>query len=134
MKPMLTLIILTLLAIALGYFVALKTRRRGIAPAERARITRAWNAASNQQDPVRRVLEADKVLDMALGASGFSGTLGDKLKAAGPRFRDLDAVWQAHKLRNRLAHEAHAEVSATESDAVLRTLRKEIEDLIGRLD
>lgn len=134
MKPMLTLVILTLLAIALGYFVALKTRRRGIAPAQRARIVRAWNAAKDQQDPVRRVLEADKVLDMALGACGFAGPLGDKLKDAGPRFGDLDAVWRAHKLRNRLAHEAHAEVSGKEADGALKAIRRGIEDITGRID
>ena len=52
------------------------------------------------------VIEADKLLGRALEESGVkSGSVGDRLKAAGRRLADKDAVWEAHRLRNRIVHE-----------------------------
>lgn len=52
------------------------------------------------------VMEADKLLDHALKEWRLSGeTMSDRMKAAGKLMGDEDAVWSAHKLRNRLAHE-----------------------------
>jgi len=49
------------------------------------------------------IIQADKLLDQALKARGFSGqTMGDRLKSS----HAGDKVWAAHKLRNRIAHEA----------------------------
>ena len=52
------------------------------------------------------VLNADKLLDTALKARGFRGdTMGERMKSARSTFRSNDAVWAAHKLRNKIAHE-----------------------------
>ena len=51
------------------------------------------------------IIDADKILDYALSRKGFVGSVGEKLKKAGPRFTNLDGVWRAHKYRNKLAHE-----------------------------
>jgi len=52
------------------------------------------------------VLNADKLLDAALKARGFRGeTMGERMKNARNAFRNNDAVWGAHKLRNKIAHE-----------------------------
>lgn len=118
-------------AVIVMWIVKRLRRKRRVSAPDRARIARAWATAQSQTDPVRQVLEADKVLDMALGICGFSGTLGDKLKAAGPRFRDIDAVWRAHKLRNHVAHEAHATATQSEAASALRAMKKGIEDLVG---
>lgn len=53
------------------------------------------------------ILEADKLLDSALKMKGFAGkSLGERLKIASYKFERLRKVWPAHKLRNRLVHEA----------------------------
>ncbi len=54
---------------------------------------------------VGAIIDADKILDYALARRGFIGSVGEKLKKAGPRFSNLDGVWRAHKYRNKLAHE-----------------------------
>ncbi len=53
------------------------------------------------------VMEADKLLDHALKAMAMPGkTLGDRLKFAAYRYPKIRNVWNAHRLRNSLAHEA----------------------------
>lgn len=68
------------------------------------------------------VSEADKLLDAAMQYSRIPGsTMGERLKAARDRFpADLyQQVWDAHKVRNTLAHEIGASVNkATASQAV----------------
>ncbi len=53
------------------------------------------------------ILEADKLLNDALREAGVMGTqLGDRLKRANDRqVPNLQELWQAHKLRNQIAHE-----------------------------
>jgi hypothetical protein len=59
----------------------------------------------SEEDPVMAIMNADKILNYTLSRYGFEGSLGEKLKAAAPRFSRIDHVWAAHKLRNTLAHE-----------------------------
>ncbi|MEN9552211.1 MAG: hypothetical protein RI935_588 [Candidatus Parcubacteria bacterium] len=50
------------------------------------------------------VMEADNLLHEVLREKGYQGeTLGEMLKAAS--FRTIDLAWDAHKIRNRIAHE-----------------------------
>jgi hypothetical protein len=53
------------------------------------------------------ILEADKLLNDALREAGVMGIqLGDRLKKATPnQVPNLNELWQAHKLRNQIAHE-----------------------------
>lgn len=53
------------------------------------------------------VMEADKLLDHALKSLAMPGnTLGERLKFAAYKFPKIRNVWNAHRLRNQLAHEA----------------------------
>ncbi len=52
-----------------------------------------------------QILEFDKLLDFCLTEKGYDGNLGEKMKAYHLGFRDENAVWKAHRLRNQLAHE-----------------------------
>ncbi len=53
------------------------------------------------------ILEADKLLNDALRDAGVMGLqLGDRLKkATESQVPNLNELWQAHKLRNQIAHE-----------------------------
>jgi hypothetical protein len=53
------------------------------------------------------ILEADKLLNDALREAGIAGVqLGDRLKkATAEQVPNLNELWQAHKLRNQIAHE-----------------------------
>jgi len=64
----------------------------------------------NSQNPAEwrlAILEADVMLDEMLRAGGFHGeTLGEMLKDI-PKgdFKTIDSAWEAHKIRNAIAHE-----------------------------
>ncbi len=55
------------------------------------------------------VIEADKLLDEALMGAGVQGKeLGERLKKIKPsQLPNIENVWEAHKLRNRIAHESN---------------------------
>ncbi len=64
-------------------------------------------SSENPGDWRLAIIEADIMLDDLTKRQGFEGaTLGDRLKNA-PRgdFKTLDKAWDAHKVRNTIAHE-----------------------------
>ncbi len=59
------------------------------------------------------IMDADKLLDYTLRGKGYKGeTLGERLKFASSKMdrSTLDAAWNAHKYRNRIAHEIDTDV------------------------
>ena len=63
-------------------------------------------ASDNPGDWRVAILEADVMLDELVSAMGYDGdTLGEKLKMIEQSdFQTLDAAWEVHKVRNRIAH------------------------------
>ena len=61
----------------------------------------------NQNDWKLAIIEADTMLEELTDQLGFKGeNLGEKLKSADrDRFRNLSLAWEAHIVRNRIAHE-----------------------------
>ncbi len=80
-------------------------------------------------DPKHAILDADKLLDLVLKKKGYRGSLGEKLKKSGKLFSDLNGVWSAHKVRNKIAHELNFEVSEKESKRVLSQFARALRDL-----
>lgn len=78
------------------------------------------------------IMDADKLLDYALAKKGFVGTLGEKLKKAGPGFSDLNGVWRAHKLRNQIAHELE-DINIVEARRALKFFKQGLNDLGANL-
>ena len=62
--------------------------------------------SNNVSDWRLAVIEADVMLDETLRLAGLHGdTVGDMLKSAGKNdFSTLDEAWEAHKIRNAIAH------------------------------
>lgn len=76
------------------------------------------------------IINGDKLLDKALVEMGVSGkTMGDRLKKAGSRFSNLNAVWRAHKLRNAIAHESDIEISYKQASNALTVYKQALKDL-----
>lgn len=63
-------------------------------------------SSDNPNDWRLAIIEADVILDELVTRMGYRGaSLGDKLKQVEPAdFVSLDAAWEAHKTRNRIAH------------------------------
>lgn len=76
------------------------------------------------------VIDADKLLDDALKKRHFRGkTMGERLVSAQRSLSDNDAVWYAHKLRNRLVHEPDVRLKKNEAQQALTGFKKGLHDL-----
>jgi hypothetical protein len=76
------------------------------------------------------IIDADKLLDEALRKNHFKGkTMGERLVSAQRVIKDNDAVWYAHKLRNRLVHEPHVRLKKNEAKSALAGFRQGLKDL-----
>lgn len=76
------------------------------------------------------VINADKLIDHALKQRGFNGnSMGDRLKSASKEFKSRNAVWSAHKLRNKIVHEANSKVSYDDARYALGGFKQALKDL-----
>lgn len=74
--------------------------------------------STNSSDWKLAIIEADIMLDELLRVAGYHGdSIGEMLKAVEKSdFLTLDQAWEAHKVRNRIAHDGAA-FELTERDA-----------------
>lgn len=128
--------IIAILIVAVLVFVAiLLTGKRGYHFNVEAYQTKflAIENKLKQDNPatfMNTVIEADKLLDKAMIEMGVPGkTMGDRLKRAGEKFSNLNAVWRAHKLRNALAHESDLEISYKQAFNALAIYKQALKDL-----
>lgn len=76
------------------------------------------------------ILNADKLLDQALRERGFKGqTMGERMKVAQSSWTNANHVWNAHKMRNRIAHETNVRVSFDETRRALAAFKQALKDL-----
>lgn len=64
-------------------------------------------ASDHPNDWKLAIIEADIILDETLKNLGYAGiSLGERLRGISPnQLNSLDSAWQAHKVRNQIAHE-----------------------------
>lgn len=76
------------------------------------------------------ILNADKLLDQALQDKGCGGkTTAERMKVATSKWSDANAVWTAHKTRNKIAHEQDFSVSFGETRRTLDAFKKALKEL-----
>ena len=104
-------------------FLLKKKKLRGYA---KKRIEKLWNHVDEVDHVAHKVLEADKVLHVAFQELGYKGTLGDCLKRHGSRLPNLNDVWSAHKLRNKIAHDPGIKVSEKDAARAIQSFRRAV--------
>lgn len=77
------------------------------------------------------IMEADKLVDLALKSEVSGETMGDRLRNARKLFpRDTyDKLWTAHKIRNKIAHEADFEGLSSDANLAVRNFEKALKEL-----
>ncbi len=72
------------------------------------------------------IIEADTLLDEMVTKLGYLGqNLGERLKGIEPSdFLTLQEAWEAHKVRNQIAHEAGFQLSKREARRVIELFAK----------
>lgn len=76
------------------------------------------------------IIDADKLLDEALKQTRVKGkTMGERLVSAQHELTNNDAVWFAHKLRNKLVHEQYTNLKETDVKNALVGFRQALKDI-----
>ena len=112
----------------LGY-VLYKRSRRKFSVADRSYFLEQWSRIADGHDIRHAVMDADKLLNVVLRKMGYQGGVGDQLKKAQKLFSDLNGVWSAHKLRNRMAHELELSFVSREGGRALKQFERALRDL-----
>ena len=88
-------------------------------------------SSQNEQDWRGAIVDADIILDEMLGHMGYVGEgIALKLKQVDKAdFKTLQDAWDAHKLRNRIAHEGSSfHLSRTEAEIAINNFKKVFEE------
>ena len=135
MDSTLLILLAIILVVAIGLFAGLGKLNKKRSGLDHVFYQNQWKKiesfkTSGESGWQIAVMEADKLLDHALKARGVRGeTMGDRLKSARGILMNNDAVWQAHKLRNRLAHEHDVRLNTMLVDQALRGFKGGLKDL-----
>jgi len=132
MQPLIIflLVILTFVLLFAVWIFIKKTFKGGFTTKEILYMRSHWMRIIDMfnGNPKGSILDADKLLDFALSKKGIKGTLGEKLKASSGRFSDINGVWAAHKLRNKIAHDL-SDINISEARYALKHFKKALNDL-----
>ena len=77
------------------------------------------------------VIESDKLADDMLKAAGYQGeTMGERLLSIDKsQFENLDGLWEAHKLRNKVVHDTNYFVRYGEARQAIEYYEKALKEL-----
>lgn len=85
---------------------------------------------NNPKSYIVAVMDGDKLLDRALQEMGLSGkTMGERLKKVMAKLERPSAVWDAHRLRNGLAHNSDFEINYEQARHALGAFKQALKDL-----
>ncbi|MDP6561745.1 MAG: hypothetical protein QF793_02350 [Candidatus Peribacteraceae bacterium] len=115
--------------VLVGLFIFL-SRKKKVPVHARPRIRSLINHIATVDDPAKKVLEADKVLHEALKSLGSNESMGSLLKRYGSKLPNEQSVWNAHKLRNRIAHEPQMTVSKSDAEKAAAAFLKAVQSLL----
>ena len=125
-----------ILIIGIFVFVLISTRGRTTSVLDVDKYRTHWLSIEQKLVPDQvnsftlAVLDADKLLDRALKERGFKGqTMGDRMKSANNQWTYANNVWQAHKLRNRIAHEHGITITYAQARGALTYFRQALKDM-----
>ncbi len=114
---------------AVFLFVTKKYLRKRWSGQDRSFFEINWQKILNEKDDKHKIMDADKLLDAMLKKKGLSGSLGDKLKHNAKLFNDLNGLWEAHRLRNKLAHEIDFNLKPAQAAQAMKGFKKAFRDL-----
>jgi len=107
--------------------------RLSLSSSDRSKIEEEWSRVEElvklggPSQLRQAIIKADNVLDAALSKLTTGTTAGERLRNARPYFKDhtiYQGLWEAHKVRNALVHEADYEPPHyVVEDAIARTKR-----------
>lgn len=135
MDNVILIMLAAILFIALLLLVIMALTRKSPAGINKDEFRARWlkierGVTKDEQSWHLAIVNADKLLDMALKARGFKGeTMGERLKSAHSQLRNQNAVWVAHKIRNKIVHEPDVKLSQQATRNALKAFKAGLRDL-----
>ncbi len=135
MDTLILVMFFVVVVIGLLLLIFMSVTRRSGRLLDQTKYRSRWLAITQQMGSTSdswqfAILSADKLLDGAMRERGISGnTLGERLKNAKPYLSNIEGVWRAHKLRNRIAHEDSVAVTRRQASEALKIFKKALTDL-----
>jgi hypothetical protein len=126
----LLVLIIVVLALALILMQVYLQRRKGKwSDSDMKFCRKSWQKIVSEKDLRHQIQDADKLLDHMLRKKGFKGSLGEVLKRNASIFSDINGLWYAHKMRNKLAHELEYKVNSRDVNMALRSFKRALKDI-----
>lgn len=127
------LIILAAAIVALWFITRGLSKKYALSDADKHRTQVSWTYIEEMLDEGKgsqAIIEADKLLNFVLERKGVPGeNLGERLKNGKALFKDIDAAWRAHKVRNQIAHDMGIKVAAHQAQQTIDLFKRTLRDL-----
>lgn len=132
------LIFLVFVALYFLYLIKPQTKKKGSASSlDLTVVTTRWKEVGqmlNLGGPAnfkQAIIEADKLVDYVLKSRVGGETMGERLKSAKTLFSPnaYDDLWKAHKIRNRVVHEADTETLSFDAKTAVKNFEKALKEL-----
>ena len=125
-----------IIIVGVGLFAAITLTKKGSSTLNVEKYRVQWlkieQSLQRDNEPSYHlaILNADKLLDQALRARGIKGqTMGDRMKFAKESWTNRNAIWEAHKLRNKIAHEPDVRVGYDDARRALGGFKQGLKDM-----
>lgn len=131
----LSIVLVAIILLGVLWIFLISKRSQKLSRSDYSLVCKEWESVSKrvEYDARHAVLEADKLVDFVLKRKGYEGQMSDKLRKAEGTFSNANALWSAHKLRNKIAHEIGFEVSNKDAKHALSAFKQALWDLGLRL-
>ena len=135
MDSMIIILFAVVIVIGLGLLIVMGLSRKTNKKLNPQKYQQEWAAieqsmTSDNKTQQFAIIQADKLLDQALKESGFAGnTMAERMTSASRVFSQREAVWTAHKLRNRIAHETKARINEQWVKKSMASFKRALKDL-----
>jgi hypothetical protein len=130
-------IFIAVIAIYFLYITSPKSKSRGQGRVDNSIVTAKWSEIGmmmSQGGPAnyrQAIMESDKLMDLVLKSKVKGETMGERLKNANRLFEKdtYEKLWLAHKIRNKIAHEADFEGLSSDAVLAVRNFEKALKEL-----
>ncbi|MEK7146777.1 MAG: hypothetical protein AAB772_00810 [Patescibacteria group bacterium] len=104
------------------------SRRRSIKAWQQIKKRMRFGGEANMK---LALIEADKIFDEMIKLSGYKGeTMADRLKQiTSAQLSNIEQLWQAHKIRNRLVHEPDYHLTEEQAEAALGIYQQTFQEI-----
>lgn len=127
---------IVIVAVFIGLIIGARwvIRRQKTKPLNIEKYTDRWKLAQkhcgNKETWPLAIIDTDKILDDVLKSRRYKGkSMGERLMAAQRDLSNNDAVWVAHKLRNKLVHDEDVKLTEKKVRDALMGFRQALRDL-----